>query len=146
MLVIARTDDLAACFAIRRAVFMDEQGVPEALEFDGEDEACAQWLAVDEAGPVGTMRVRPAREAAKRQRVAVLARARGTGVGDRLMRHVLRELAAEGIARASLDAQVPVIPFYERLGFAAHGPEFDDAGIPHRAMSLDLSTSRFAPG
>jgi ElaA protein len=92
------------------------------------------------------MRVRPAGEAAKLQRVAVLARARGTGVGDRLMRHVLRELAAEGIARASLDAQVPVIPFYERLGFAAHGPEFDDAGIPHRAMSLDLSTSRFAPG
>ena len=51
--------------------------------------------------------------------------------------------ALDHAARAShtlavLDAQVPVIPFYERLGFVAEGPVFDDAGIPHRRMTRPL--------
>ena len=33
-----------------------------------------------------------------------------------------------------LSAQSYAIPFYERLGFEAHGDEYDDAGIPHRDM------------
>ncbi len=44
-----------------------------------------------------------------------------------------RELRLEPVI---LDAQVQVIPFYEKLGFVAEGPVFDDAGIPHRRMTL----------
>ena len=35
-----------------------------------------------------------------------------------------------------LDAQIQVIPFYERLGFVAEGDVFLDAGIEHRRMRL----------
>lgn len=43
-----------------------------------------------------------------------------------------------GVTRAKLGAQTHAIGFYERLGFAAYGPEYDDAGIPHRDMALEL--------
>ena len=57
------------------------------------------------------------------------------------MRDALARAAARGFTVAILDAQVPVISFYERLGFAAEGPVFDDAGIPHRRMTRPLGAS-----
>jgi ElaA protein len=135
---IEAVSDLAAPLAIRRAVFVEEQGVSEAEEVDGRDGACLHWLASDARGPVATLRVLPLGEAAKIQRVAVLPRARGTGAGAALMRQVLAELGARGHARAILGSQVDALGFYERLGFEAHGPVYDDAGIPHRDMTRSL--------
>ncbi|MGX1638627.1 GNAT family N-acetyltransferase, partial [Streptomyces albidoflavus] len=37
-----------------------------------------------------------------------------------------------------LHAQTHALGFYERLGYQAYGPEFEDAGIPHRAMRREL--------
>jgi predicted GNAT family N-acyltransferase len=69
-------------------------------------------------------------------RVCVLAQARGRGVGGALVRAAVAAARAAGARRVWLTAQVRAIPFYEALGFAAEGPEFDDAGIPHRLMVL----------
>ena len=55
------------------------------------------------------------------------------------MRAALDELRARGVRMAGLGAQTHAIGFYERLGFAVYGPEYDDAGIPHRDMTLDLN-------
>ena len=77
-------------------------------------------------------------EKAKIGRVAVLSEARGTGAGAALMRAALDELRARGVREARLGSQVHAIGFYERLGFVAHGPLYDDAGIPHRDMTLRL--------
>ncbi|WP_055662320.1 GNAT family N-acetyltransferase [Jannaschia seosinensis] len=136
--VIERVEDLTAPLAIRTEVFVEEQGVSLAEEIDGQDGACVHWLARDDRGPVATLRVAPMGTTAKIQRVAVLRRARGTGRGAALMRHVMAALAAEGFVRAKLGAQVDAIGFYERLGFVAQGPVYDDAGIPHRDMTRDL--------
>ncbi len=134
---IARVTDLSAALAIRLAVFVEEQGVDPREEVDGQDGDCLHWLATDAEGPVATLRVRRDGQGAKVQRVAVLRRARGTGVGAALMRHVMAELVAQGVRRFALGAQLDAIGFYERLGFAAHGPVYDDAGIAHRAMACD---------
>jgi predicted GNAT family N-acyltransferase len=40
-----------------------------------------------------------------------------------------------------LEAQVQVIPFYERLGFAAEGPVYLDADIEHRLMRMERGAS-----
>ncbi|MGB3555218.1 MAG: GNAT family N-acetyltransferase [Jannaschia sp.] len=137
---IERTRDLADALAIRAAVFIGEQGVSEAEEVDGRDPDCLHWLAIDGIGPVATARVLPldGRQTAKIQRVAVLAHARGTGIGAALMRRIMTDLVADGYVRAVLGAQTEAIRFYERLGFAAYGPVYDDAGIPHRDMARDL--------
>ena len=138
-ITIEEVTDLAAPIAIRRAVFVEEQGVSEAEEMDGRDPLCLHWLLRDAQGPVATLRVRPlAVDIAKIQRVAVLRRARGRGQGAALMRHVMAALRARGFVRATLGAQLDALAFYEKLGFAARGPIFADAGIPHREMARDL--------
>lgn len=125
----------AACFAVRRAVFIEEQGIDEAEEWDAADETCTHYLAGDETAPLGTARLIARGREAKIGRVAVMARARGTGLGRQIMDHLLAEAQSAGFSTAMLEAQVSVIPFYERLGFVAEGPEYDDgSGILHRVM------------
>ncbi|MNL75333.1 hypothetical protein D3C87_2011180 [compost metagenome] len=52
------------------------------------------------------------------------------------MRAILESARAEGVNELRLESQTHALAFYERLGFVAEGPEFDDAGIPHRLMRL----------
>jgi len=135
---ISVTDDLAACFAIRRKVFIEEQNVPEELELDELDATAVHLLAIRDGHPIGTARLLIEGEVAKIGRVALLPEARSTGAGAALMRAALEELRARGVRTAKLGAQTHAIGFYRKLGFTAYGPEYDDAGIPHRDMSLAL--------
>ena len=135
---ITVTDDFPACAAIRRRVFIEEQNVPEELELDDLDATAVHLLASRDGRPIGTARLLIDGETAKIGRVALLPEARGTGAGAALMRAALDELRARGVRTAKLGAQTYAIGFYEKLRFTAYGPENDDAGIPHRDMSLAL--------
>ena len=129
---------LPTCFAIRHEVFVVGQNVPTDLEVDGLDETCSHVMVWVDGVPVGTARLREVDGAGKVERVAVLEAHRGEGLG-RLLMHELEALARDrGLSKAKLNAQTWVIPFYEKLGYVAYGPEFDDAGIPHRAMRKPL--------
>ena len=55
-----------------------------------------------------------------------------------LLRELVAHARALGWPQVALDAQVGAIGFYERQGFTAFGDEFEDAGLPHRAMRLEL--------
>lgn len=134
--------DRAEAMRIRFAVFVDEQQVPAELEADEYDADALHLLAVSsrDGTALGTARlVDKNGGVAKIGRVAVLPAYRGRGVGAALMDFVLEEARRNGFSTALLDAQVPVIPFYERLGFVPAGPVFDDAGIDHRHMTLKLT-------
>ena len=129
------SDDMAACFAIRRAVFCVEQGVSEDHEIDGRDPECRHYLLRLGGRAVGTARVRPVEPGmSKIERVAVLAPHRGGGLGSALMRRVLRDLDDAGCAAALLHAQAHSESFYRALGFATEGAPFEEAGIPHVRM------------
>ncbi|KAG1647432.1 Uronate isomerase [Nymphon striatum] len=108
------------------------------IEIDGEDPDCVQYLASIDGIPAATARVKPIGTTAKIQRVAVLDAHRGTGLGAELMRFVLNDVSRD-FKEALLGSQVHAIGFYEKLGFEAFGPEFDDAGIPHREMVLKFA-------
>ncbi|SFH37178.1 GNAT family N-acetyltransferase [Modicisalibacter xianhensis] len=122
---------------LRRRVFIDEQQVPEAEEWDGQDPDCLHFLACENGQPIGTARLLPDGHIG---RVAVLGQARGRGIGVRLMREAIAAARLRGHEEAVLAAQIQAMPFYERLGFQAYGEEFLDAGIPHRNMRLILSS------
>lgn len=127
-------DDAAALQSIRRRVFIEEQAVPEALEWDEHDAGCVHALALAPDGtPVGTGRLLADGHVG---RMAVLASWRGQGVGSALLGCLVEAARARGTTSIRLNAQVRAIPFYERHGFRATGPVFDDAGIPHRLMIL----------
>lgn len=130
---IALTDDIPACRALRRTVFIEEQGVSEADEIDDLDDVCLHLLAHAGGIPVGSARILIKDEIAKIGRVCVLAHHRGTGLGAALIRHAL-EVSTGKAKTAKLGSQVHAIGFYEALGFTAQGPVYDDAGIDHRDM------------
>lgn len=129
-----------ACFDIRRAVFIEEQQIPEAEEWDADDATCLHYLATEPDGAAaGTARVIARGTSAKIGRVAVLPAHRGTGLGATIMRALMADARKRGFSQAVLESQVYAIPFYERLGFVAEGPDYDDgSGILHRLMRAAL--------
>ena len=132
---IELTDDIARCHAIRRAVFIEEQGIPEADEWDDLDDQAIHLLAWHEGEAVGTARVLLDGATGKIGRVCVLPVARGTGLGAQLIRAAVDVLRSRhGVSTARLGAQVHAIGFYEKLGFTVVGDVYDDGGIPHRDM------------
>ena len=135
----ATAADWPACREIRHHVFVEEQRVPEEIEFDGLDDLCAQLVACIGDAIVGTARLRIVDGKAKAERVAVQRNLRRAGVGRALMQALEREARERAHDIVVLNAQVPVIPFYERLGYRAEGERFDEAGIPHRRMTKRLS-------
>lgn len=138
MTEIAVTTDIATCRALRRKVFIEEQGVSEADELDDLDGVAVHLLAIVDGLPMGSARIVPGDGYGKIGRVCVLLQARGTGLGAALMRAAVQECRRLGLKTAKLGAQTHALGFYEALGFEAVGPVFDDAGIPHREMILRL--------
>lgn len=139
-LSVGPTDDIAACAALRRAVFIEEQGVPEEVEQDGRDNAAHHLLAKIEGRPVGCARILAEGAVGKIGRVCVLPAHRGQGIGVALVAACLERMRElPGVRRAELGAQTHATGLYERLGFIAYGQEFSDAGgQPHRMMGRDL--------
>jgi predicted GNAT family N-acyltransferase len=134
---------LSDAFAVRRAVFVDEQGVPADIEIDEYDRTAVHFLARDthRGEPVGTARLRyVAHDLAKAERVAVLERYRGKGIGRMLMRRVESEARESDRTRMTLNAQTRVEEFYLGLGYETTSDVFCEAGIPHVEMTRQLDS------
>jgi predicted GNAT family N-acyltransferase len=123
-----------AAFALRREVFVWEQKVPEEEENDADDLTATHFVAVAQGEVVGTLRVIDKPEHIKIGRVAVRAAFRGHGVAKKMMLAAMDHARAGGRDRFYLTAQSDKLGMYEKLGFVAFGPEFQDGGMPHRAM------------
>lgn len=128
--------DEGELMAVRRAVFVEEQGVPEELEREARDAEAWHLLARASGGePVGTARLL---SDGKIGRMAVLPAWRRRGIGARLLAGTIDIARSRGMNAVYLHAQCRAVPFYERAGFTVYGDVFDEAGIPHRAMRRHL--------
>lgn len=125
-----------AASALRHAVFVDEQGVPQELELDDLDTVSLHALAYDEDEPVATGRLLPDGHIG---RMAVRRDRRGTGVGSMVLRALMEAARRRGDYDVVLHAQLTARDFYARHGFQAEGPTFMDAGIEHIAMRYKFS-------
>lgn len=122
--------------AIREAVFIREQSVPEELEWDGKDDECRHALALSANGDaIGCGRLMPNGHLG---RMAVLPPWRDQKVGTAIIEALLAEASSRGYKQVDVDAQTYAIPFYQKFGFVEHGQQFMDAGIPHKKMKLKL--------
>lgn len=123
---------------VRHRVFIQEQNVPESLEWDEADAHCIHVLARDDqARPIGCARLL---EDGQIGRMAVIESWRGRGVGAALLRTLLERAKEAGLHAVFLHAQTQAIGFYERLGFTAQGEVFMEADIPHRYMHRRLDS------
>src|SRR5437773_1614560 len=129
--------DVDLCLRLRWTVFVEEQGVRPSLEVDEHDRTDAVHALVTWDGvPCATGRfILEKPGVAKIQRMAVVDDVRKRGVGRALLAFLEQEAVRRGASRLTLWAQTQARPFYERAGYAAEGEQFDDAGIPHIAMS-----------
>jgi len=125
----------ASICAIRENVFIQEQGVPPELEYDGLDEAAVQVLAFVDGRAAGTGRVL---DDGHIGRIAVLSEFRERGLGAAIVCALIDEAAAMGCRRVYLGSQLQATGFYQTLGFTPYGETFMDAGIPHLHMEKQL--------
>ena len=128
-------EEMQKAFNIRRIVFCDEQKVDPELEFDGLDLKCQHYLAVRNDRAIGTARLRIDNpNKIKIERVAVLLKERGKGVGQALMRRAINDAQNKKGCTIGIHAQSHAQRFYETLGFKQIGAEFEEAGITHIYM------------
>ena len=121
---------------VREQVFINEQKVPVALEWDANDAVSRHVVAYDTTGAaVGTGRLLPDGHIG---RMAVLPEWRGKGVGRALLERLLESAQVARQQDLVLHAQTQAEGFYRRLGFEKTGETFMEAGIPHVLMQRSL--------
>ena len=124
-----------AAFALRREVFVIEQQIPEAEEFDADDLTATHLVAIAAGNVVGTLRIIWNAEHVKLGRVVVARSWRGKGISKQLLQHAMQLARERGERRFYLTAQHDKLGVYQGLGFVAFGEPFDDgSGILHLAM------------
>lgn len=129
-------------YAIRQAVFIEEQGVPHEMEIDEFDPIAWHALAFTGNQCIGTGRlVEIAQNAGQIGRMAVLKGFRGNGIGKAILMQLINLATSQKMSSVSLHSQVSAIPFYEKVGFKTQGSVYEEAGIPHRNMMLILPIS-----
>ncbi len=122
-------------FALRRDVFVVEQQIPEAEEFDAADLTATHLVAIAGGTVVGTLRIIETPEHAKLGRVAVARAWRGRGISTQILARAMEIARGRGQTRFWLAAQADKTAVYAKLGFTAYGDAFDDgSGILHLAM------------
>lgn len=126
----------AHAMQVRVEVFVQEQGIALELEQDEADPLCLHAVAYNRLGqPVATGRLLPAEAGtAKIGRMAVKRVLRGGGHGAQVLQTLSTAAAQRGDSELLLHAQVSAQGFYQRLGFAARGEGFEEAGLPHIEM------------
>ena len=130
-----------AAMALRREVFVGEQGVPPEEEIDSADASAIHIVAVDDADAsvVGTCRLLDDGDGTMRVgRLCVRASARRRGVAAALLGEVEREARAAGALVLAMHAQTHALSLYEALGYEPRGERFDEVGIEHLAMEKPL--------
>ena len=125
---------------LRMAVFVQEQGIPEELEWDEADHTALHALTTNHLGMalVTGRLLSPSPGVARIGRLAVHPLMRGTGLGKDMVERLMTVARERGDTTAVLDAQRSAEGFYTGLGFAPRGDTFMDAGIEHVEMVRSL--------
>jgi len=120
--------------SVRRAVFVEEQNVPENIDFDGSDTDFIHVLATDKNGrPVGTARIN---HKGRIGRMAVLKNYRRQGIGRKMIQALMDYGRKNSITDFHVSSQITAVGFYKKMGFEPFGEEFLEAGIKHIKMKL----------
>jgi predicted GNAT family N-acyltransferase len=126
--------DLAEmAFRIRREVFVGEQQVDPAKEYDGFEDSAVHFLAFDNGVPVAAARWRHTDKGIKLERFAVLKQYRSKGVGAAVLQKVLEDVKPYN-KEIYLHSQLSAVPFYQKWGFSKVGDMFYEADIQHFVM------------
>lgn len=128
------TADNAFIKSVRRQVFIEEQEVPEELEWDDQDESAQHCIAILDSKAIATGRLQTDGQLG---RMAVLKPFRGHGIGSDILKFLIHLHQNNSSKPITIHSQTHAIDFYKKLGFVIQGEEYFEAGIPHFTMILN---------
>ena len=137
--VVTTEADLQRCFALRKEIFVDEQQVPIEEEMDAYDAAATHFIGMDGGAIICCGRAVALDEICKVGRIAVRKDRRRDGIGNLLMAHI-ENWARGQFKKIKLSAQKYVEAFYGKRGYQTTSGIFQDAGIDHVWMELELKS------
>lgn len=120
---------------IRNTVFIIEQKVPEALEWDIDDKEATHIIAYYSNIAVGTARLLKDGHIG---RMAVLKKYRNRKIGGAMLKYIIKVAQDNSAATIELSAQEHAIEFYKKFGFIVTSGVYMDAGIPHFNMKYKI--------
>lgn len=123
--------------AIRQAVFVQEQGIDPAIEWDKLDAETYHFVLYKNHEPVATCRLHLDSDSTKAhlQRFAVLAPFRKQNCGSYLLAEMESWARKNNISYLYLSAQQSALPFYQATNYQqSKEPAFFEAGIPHQNL------------
>ena len=142
LVVASSQEEVALHHRIRRAVFVDEQGMFEETDVDGRDEDPATLKVLGFCGSVaaGAVRLYPLDEAGlwKGDRLAVLPPYRPRGLGAPLVRFAVRTAGERGGHLMVAHIQPRNVGFFRRLGWHVVGEPKIFVGREHQKMAIRL--------
>lgn len=127
---------LAACLAVRRAVFTVERGVPAEIETDEHDRPDVgydHFLVQVDGRDAAAMRCHREGNSVVLQRFCVLADFRRRGVGRAALAALEVHYAGQA-ERILLDAKCEAQGFYTACGYRTVSGVFVEAGVKHVRM------------
>ena len=123
---------------LREAVFINEQGIPEDLEWDDIDQNARHIVIMLKNKVIGCARLIVLNQVLHLQRMAITKIFRNLGLGSRLINHSIAIARKKKLVEIKISAQVTVMLFYQKKGFKPLGQIYMEAGIPHQEMSLTV--------
>jgi predicted GNAT family N-acyltransferase len=136
---VENENELRQAIKVRKRVFVDEQGIPEDIDIDGQDSSALHMVVQNSDTAVGTARVLfVAPDVAKIERMAVLKAFRRKGIGGNILLFLIKELKNKSVRKVVVHAQSRAASFYESCGFNESGKPFNEVGIPHIKMEYRL--------
>jgi predicted GNAT family N-acyltransferase len=121
---------------LRKSIFIEEQLVPEELEWDDWDNKAKHIIIIFNNVPIGCARLIFIDKIMRLERMAIIKSKRNQGFGSKLVYEIIRIAKNEKIKEIRISAQIQAISFYQKIGFIAEGEIFNDAGIKHIKMIL----------
>ncbi|MDX1522228.1 MAG: GNAT family N-acetyltransferase [Anaerolineae bacterium] len=134
-------------FAVRQAVFVDEQGLFTDSDIDHFDRAAVPLIAVDRdsgaiVGAVRCYETEPGVWYGGRLAVLKAARHDTSAVGPRLCKLAEKVVIERGCHRFLAYIQLQNVRFFERLGWRCVGEPVEHFGQPHQLMQASLAAAK----
>ena len=133
-------EELSQAFQIREKVYIEEQQIDRADEFDAFDDTSEHFLATASGTSCGTGRYRMTSEGIKLERFAVLPEFRKRGVASIIIESMLEHIKVNNKdeVKLYLNAQLSAMPLYAKFNFKPEGDRFLECDIEHQKMSRTL--------
>lgn len=125
---------------LRNKILLRPIGIPD-FGWEHHDAYSWHFVALDDLELVGCVVLVPLDDKGEKSQLIQMAvdqSRQGEGIGRLLVERLIRFAKKKGLHEIQIHSRSDVSSFYSHLGFERHGKEFEEVGIAHVPMRMDL--------